>query len=235
MAQKPNKNANINGTGTFITPEKQGPNAAFGSTRCEPLPRLLARLVAAGVAEPSTLVIECAGETRLDAAPPHTAMSSRVAMPSITGAAFHPTGLADGYCTYSIQWELAANAPRKIIEQLSDHEQLALGLRAVVHRVQKQGVPVRRFVLTGHTDACGSIDRTFAQAIADVLDTRVSVRPCRNVAERGAEILAELKRDRDQYASVSQAIKALAGMEGREQRMWRQLDRAREISQWLGE
>lgn len=201
----------------------------------ETLDRLLARLAAAGVAEPSTLVIECAGEPSLGSIPPRTAMSSRVPLPTINGAMFHPTGLADGYCTYSIQWGLATDRSLEIIDQLSDHEQLALGLRDAVQCVQAQGVPVRRFVLTGHTDACGSIDRTFAQAVADVLATRVSVRPCRDTAERGADILARLKRDRDKYTSVSQAIKTLADMEGREQRVWRQLDRARRIAHLLAE
>lgn len=202
--------------------------------RHEPLDRLLTRLAAAGVAEPSTLVIECHGEPGLDAAPPRTAMSSRVPKPTIQGAAFHPTGLGDGYCTYAIEWNPALDHAPEVLAQLSDCERISLGLRAAVHRVQSQGVPVRRFVLTGYTDACGSIDRTLAQAIADILDTRVAVRPCRNVAERGADILAKLKRDRDKYTSVSQAIKSLADMEGHEQRVWRQLGRAREIARFFG-
>jgi len=201
----------------------------------EPLDRLLARLAAAGVAEPSTLVIECAGQPGRDGAMPRTAMSSRVPVPQITDAAFHPKGLADGYCTYAIQWEPVSEHPHHLISQLTDFEQLALALRKAVQRVQNQGVPVRRFVLTGFTDACGSIDRTLAQAIADVLDTRVSVRPCRDVAQRGAEILRQLRRDRDKYASISQAIKALADIEDREQRVWRQLDRVRELARRMKE
>ena len=201
----------------------------------ESLDRLRARLAAAGVAEPSTLVIECAGQPGRHGAMPRTAMSSRVPVPQITDAAFHPKGLAEGYCTYAIQWQPVREHPHHIISQLTDFEQLALALREAVQSVQHQGVPVRRFVLTGHTDACGSIDRTFAQAIADVLDTRVAVRPCRDVPQRGAEILRQLRRDRDKYASISQAIKALADIEGREQRVWRRLERAREISRLLRE
>ncbi|GEM_PF-5135405 len=206
---------NTNGTGTFIR---------------EPLERLLARLAAAGVAEPSTLVIECAGDPQRDSTWPRTAMSSRVSMPSIEGAVFHQTGLADGYCTYAIPWGPAEPRPDEVTAQLNDQEQLALVLADSVNRVRAQGVPIRRFVLTGFADAPGSINRTFAQAIADVLDTRVSVRPCRNVAERGADILAELQRDLDKYTSVSQAIKALADVEGREQRVWRRLERSRVIA-----
>ncbi len=206
----------------------------------EPFSRLLARLAAAGVAEPSTLVIEWAGAPRPAGGPgrvapmPRTAMSSRVPAPAIEGAAFHPAGLAEGYCTYAIEWPQPPARERETIESLSNPERLALGLREAVERVRSQGVPVRRFVLTGFTEACGSIDRTFAQAVADVLETRVAVRPCRNVAERGAEVLRLLARDRSRYASVSQAIKALAEVEGGEQRVWRRLDRSREIARLLG-
>lgn len=202
--------------------------------RREPLERLLARLAAAGVAEPSTLVIECAGEPGRAAKALHTAMSSRVHLPAIAGAAYHDSGLAEGYCTYAIQWPEAPALRAEAIESLSELERLAIGLREAVERMRSQGVPVRRFVLTGFTEACGSIDIEFAQAIADVLETRVSVRPCRNVAQRGGEVLRLLARDRSRYASVSQAIKALAEMEAREQRVWRRLDRSREIARVTG-
>lgn len=202
--------------------------------RGEPVERVLARLAAAGVAEPSTLVIECAGEPGRTPSTLRTAMSSRVHAPAILGAAFHDSGLAEGYCTYAIEWPEAPALRAEATGSLSDHERLALGLREAVERVRSQGVPVRRFVLTGFTEACGSIDIEFAQAIADVLETRVSVRPCRDVAGRGAEVLRLLARDRSRYASVSQAIKALAEMEGREQRIWRRLDRSREIARLIG-
>ncbi len=196
----------------------------------EPLDRLLARLAAGGVAEPSTLVVECAGEVGAGADWPRTAMSSRVPVPTIERAIFHPAGLAEGYCTYAIPWGPAIARPREVIEKLTGLERQALNLRDAVHEVQSQGVPVRRFVLTGFTEPCGSIDGTFAQALADVLDTRVAVRPCRDVAGRGADILARLHRDREKYTSVSQAIKALADVDAREQRIWRDLQRAREIA-----
>lgn len=199
----------------------------------EPLDRLLVRLAAAGVAEPSTLVIECAGEVGAGADWPRTAMSSRVPVSTIQRAVFHPAGLAEGYCTYAIQWGRAIERPRACIDPLTSCERLALNLRDTVQVVQSQGVPVRRFVITGFTEPCGSIDCVFAQALADVLDTRVSVRPCRDVAGRGAEILARLQRDRQKYTSVSQAIKALADVEGREQRIWRNLQRARQIARLL--
>lgn len=201
----------------------------------EPLSRLLARLVAAGVAEPSTLVIECAGEPGREMRLPRTAMSSRVAAPTIDGADFHPTGLGDGYCTYAVEWRGAGQQRREVMDQLSDHERMALGLREAVERMRAQKVPVRRFVLTGFTEACGSIDHAFAQAIADVLDTRVSVRPCRDLEEKGAEVLRLLERDRSRFASLSQAVRTLADVEGREQRVWRQLERAREIARLVGE
>jgi len=201
----------------------------------EALERLLARLAAAGVAEPSTLVIECAREPGCVSPTMRSAMSSRVALPTIIGAEFHPTGLADGYCTYAIDWPAPATPSPANIKLLTGYEQLALGLREAVLRVRSQGVPVRRFVLTGFTEASGAIDRDFAQAIADVLDTRVSVRPCRNVEERGADILRRLERDRSHYPSISQAIKAWADIEGREERVWRRLERARQIARLLGE
>lgn len=203
--------------------------------RREALDRLMARLAAAGVAEPSTLVIECAGEPVRVHERPRTAMSSRVHVPAIIGAAYHASGLAEGYCTYALEWTEAMGPRTGPIGSLGESEQLALGLREAVERMRSQGVPVRRFVLTGFTNDCGSIDRDFAQAVADVLDTRVNVRPCPNAAAKGEDILRALRRDRSRYASASQAIKALAEVQRRDQRVWRRLDRSREIARLLGE
>jgi hypothetical protein len=168
--------------------------------------RLHARLAVAGVAEPSTLVMEFDGDPVRSANRPRTAMSSRIARPNIRGAAFHEAGLTEGYCTYELPVILADPLPDVVLSPL---ELLALGLRRAVEHIGEQGVPVRRFVATGKTTACGSIDRDVVQVFADVLAERIVVRPCREVEQRGAEILAALRRPH-RFASFSQALKHLA-------------------------
>ena len=171
--------------------------------------RLHARLVVAGVAEPSTLAIEFRGPWREDdPAPwPRTALSSRVSVPAIRSARHHAGGLSEGYVTYEILH--APRAARGAAAAMSFLERATLGLRDAVDAIRAGGVPVRRFVATGFTTPCGSLERDVLQTLADVLGERLLARPCRDVAQVGAALLQRLAAHADDYPSFSMALRAL--------------------------
>ncbi len=170
---------------------------------------LLARLAASGVAEPSTLVIEFgpAGEPQQWGGMPlrGTAMSSRFPAEPGPELRVFPAGLVEGYSTLEI-------LPVSISRPGDDPALLlALGLAVAVERVRAAGVPVRRFVATGYAlPDPAPADLALLQTLADVLDARIRLRPCADLAEAGMAILAAFNPPRPADSHYSSLLHRLA-------------------------
>jgi len=190
--------------------------------------RALARLCAAGVAEPSTLVMCFAprGPDEPHPAPPWLGFNSRVDRPSGPGRLVRlERGVLSDCVAYVVDPD-AARWPddRDVSDDRTPDDRLALGIRLAVERVRRLGPPVRRFAATGPADVLAVPGRL--STIADVLGDRISLRPCQDPVEAGGRILDALDRGDHGHYSDSRAVQVLAGHR-RPGLVRRDLDRAR--------
>lgn len=135
-------------------------------------------------------------------------MSSRIRVPEVFSAVFHDAGIVEGYCTYELEYRAI---PASGEQALSFLERTCLGVRRAATRLDGQGVPVRRFVLTGWTDPNGGIESEVAQTLVDVLGERATVVPAREVDGAGAKILRRARSGDGPFISMTDAIRRLAG------------------------
>ena len=166
---------------------ERGPDVAAPHVAHVPGAGAAAWLAAAGIAEPSTLVVIAEGGDAV-----RWAMNSRVVAAAAPPVLQLPEGLLPCYVGY------VGEAATPL--QLTGH----------VAALRDAGVPVRRFVLTGEPP-CATADA--ARALAAALDERVLCRPVADGLALGAAIRAavDLPADVHGHATMSQLIHALAG------------------------
>jgi ribulose kinase len=152
----------------------------------------------AGVAAPSTMVLNFAGPG------PHLMNSrTKAVVEGITSGV--EDAILPGYFGYEIAHPCAGGAAQEL--RLSRDQREALELRRVCEAIRTAGVPVRRFVAIRPPPQPNVL-----QTYADVLDARINVAAAEHPRVLGAAILGCLAAGSEAsgFANLSQVIHAMA-------------------------